>query len=306
MSKSFSVLKTNIGNMIQDSSSSMSTNIGVWINNRYRDVISRYEWEELIINQSLTASATVSAYALDADVGNIMFINDVTNGCYLAGNTEQQFYEEHYDTFDDTGTPERYFTKYDVVKAQPASAEKPTVKSSSASDTTQSILLRGISSNAEVYETISLNGTTAVTASNSYTRITGISKSSSTTGFISIMHNNESTLFSLMSRELLESQYRQLHIHPIPTGDIVYHIKAVRRILELSQTYDYPVIDVADTIELGAIADSWRYKRQFAKAQQYEFMYEKSVSDKIFQRLNRPDQINQFIPVVLNRDDGIL
>lgn len=306
MNKSFSVLKTNIGNMVSDTSSSFATKIGVWINNRYRDILSRYEWEELLHNFSLTASATVSGYKLDMDLDRIEFILDATNDSYLTELGEQEFYQQYYDVFDDTGTPERFFQKYDVVNSQPTSAEKLTFKSSSASDTTQSILLRGIANSVEIYESINLSGATVASATNSYTRVLGISKSAATTGRISAMLNDAATVISLMPPETLESRYKQIHLHPIPTGTVIYHIKAIRKILPLAQDYDYPILDIADTIELGAEADAERAKRQFGKAQQFELLYEKSLSEKIFQRLNQPGHIIQFIPTPLNRDNGIL
>ena len=244
MNKDFSTIKSNIGTMVQDTSSTMATKIGVWVNNRYRNFISRYEWDELIYNFSLTASATVSAYNLDEDVDRLLFILDATNSCNITINNEQEFYQENYDVFNDTGTPERCFIKRDVVRSQPASAEQITVKSSSASDTTQTVLIRGISSSVELYESISLSGTTVATATNSYTRLLGISKSAATVGYLTVMHNDESTVLSLMAKEQLESRYKQLHLHPIPTGAIVYHIKAKRRILPLQPESDTAIIQL--------------------------------------------------------------
>jgi len=307
MNKSFSTIKSNIGTLVQDTSSAMDTNIGVWVNNRYRDIISRYDWDELVYNFSLTSTASVSAYALDEDVDRLMFVLDTTNDGYLAIDSEQQFYQENYDTFDSTGTPERCFIKYDVVRSQPASAEKVTVKSSSASDTSQTVFVRGISSSSEVYESLLLSGTSVVSASNSYTRLLSISKSAETVGKVTIMENDASTVLSVLAMEQLESDYKQLHLHKIPSGTVVYHIKAGRRILPLSQDYDYPVIrEMADVIELGGVADALRYKRQFMKAREYEFLYEKAISEKLFKRVSQPGQVIMMNPSALNRDDGIL
>ncbi len=308
MNKDFGVMKSNIGTLIQDTSSSMATNIGVWINIRYRSVLQRFEWDELFHNFSLTSTATISACALDADVDRLSWILDATNGGYLAEYQEASFYQQYYDTFDDTGTPERYFLKWDVVKTQLASAEKVTIKSSSASDITQTLLVRGITtSGVETYDVLTLTGTIAVTAANTYTRILGLSKSASAVGNISVYHNDETTVLSLFSPQQLESRYLQMHIHPIHTGTVIYHAKALRRILPLYHSNDYPVVrDIADVLELGAVADGLRLKRQFSKAREYDFLFEKQLSEKIFQRDSRPNLIHQFIPTPLNRDDGLL
>ena len=48
MAKQFSTMKTNVGNMIQDTSSAMATLIGVWINDAYHDAWRRCLWSDLI------------------------------------------------------------------------------------------------------------------------------------------------------------------------------------------------------------------------------------------------------------------
>lgn len=307
MNKAFGVMKTNVGNMVGDNSTTFATNIGVWINNRYEDVFSRYDWEELEYTQSITSTASVSAYAFNEDAGNIIFALDQTNGMYLTINTEQQFLQENYDSTDDTGTPERCFITRDVVREQPSSTTKPVLKSSSASDTTQTVTIRGISGGYETYESVTLNGTTLASATNSYSRILGISKSGVTTGYVTVYENDATTILSALPAEQLESRYKQINLHPIPTGTLVYNFRVRRNVLPLNNAYDYPVIDgIGEIIELGACADAWRYKRQFQKAREFDYLYEKKLSERIFQRTAQPGVIIQMTPTSLNRDDGIL
>jgi len=307
MNKSFSQIKSNIGSRVQDTSSTLGTLIGYWVNDKYRDVISRYEWDELYFPHTINASGSVSAYALPSDADRIIICLDSTNGENISEVTNQQFYLENYDTWNSTGTPDKYFLTYDVVKSQPASAETLTVKSSSASDTTQTIFVRGLVSGEETYENITLNGTSVASATNSYTRILGVSKSASTVGYVTVMENDETTVLSVLPGEQLESSYKIINFHPIPTGAITYKTIIKRRTLPLAQNYDYPVVkDIADIIELGGTAEAWRYKRQFSKAQAFDVMYEKMLSEKIYQREAQPNRINQFTPTALDRDDGIL
>jgi hypothetical protein len=307
MNKSFSVLKSNVGTYVQDSSTAFSSNIGIWINNKYQDILSRHDWEELYYIMSLTASANVSAYGLNDDVDKMIFIIDSTNGNYLTENSETQFHQEHYDVLDDVGTPQRYFIKYDVVKSQPASAAKLTLKSSSASDVTQSILIRSIIDGGEYYETVSLSGTSVRTATQSSSRVLGISKTAVTAGNITVYDNDGVTVLAFMPPEKLESRYRQLHLHPIPSGETVYHLRVKRKVLPLNQNYDYPIVSGIDNIiETGAAADAWRSKRQFSKAREYDYLYEKMLQEKIFQRVAQPNQVILTNPSALNRDDGIL
>lgn len=308
MNKNFSTMKSNIGSFVQNTSASFATLIGVWINNRYRDVINSYDWPQLYHTQSIAVSASVSAYALDENTDRVIFAHDTTNDNYLAILTEEQFLQGHYDDWDTTGTPTRCFIKSDVVKAQPASAEKLTLKSSSASDASQIIFIRGITSTGgETYESITLNGTTVASATNSYTRILGLSKSTASVGKVTIYENDASTVLSELSPENLESRYKALHLHYIPSGALTLRVKTKRRITPLSQNYDYPVIeDVSDILEAGTQADAWRYKRQFSKANVLETQYQVMKSDRIFHEVSQPGLIHQMTPTPLQRNDGII
>jgi hypothetical protein len=294
MNKSFSQLKTNVGNRVQDTGSSFATLIGYWVNDKYRDVVSRYDWEELFFTTTITASANTTTYALAEDVESILQCLDVNNDIEMVES----------DDLDDIDVSDAYFLTYDVVKSQPSSAEKVVIKSSNSSDLNQTVLLRGIVSGSEMYESISLNGVTPASAVNSYSRILGISKSAITSGYVTISENDELTVLSILAPEQLESSYRILNT---PDRATTYKIRVKRRVLPLSQNYDYPVVkDVSDIIELGATAEAERYKRQFSKAQAYDVMYEKCIGEKIFQRENRPNKIHQFFPETYDRDSGIL
>jgi hypothetical protein len=305
--KSFSVITANVGSFVQDTSSALSTLIGLWVNNRYQDVIRSYDWEQLYHNQSITTTANTSAYGFDENTERLVYAVDITNDMPINIVTEQDFLQNYGDALTDTGSPDTCFLASDVVASQPASGQL-IIKSSSASDTTQTILLRGISSTAgEVYESLTCNGTTAVTASNNYTRVLGFSKSGATAGKITLYDNDGTTARAVMSPETLVSRYKILNLYPVPSGAVTVKLRSRRRITPLSQTYDYPIIeDISDIIEIGAQADAWRYKRQFSKANTLETQYQIMKSDRIFKEVAQPGIVHQFQPEVLDRDEGII
>jgi hypothetical protein len=306
--KSFSTMKSNVGSFVMDTSTTMGTLIGVWINNRYRDIVNAYDWEQLYHNQSVTTTANTSAYAFDENTERLIHGVDITNDCPINIVTEQDFLQNYGDALTDTGTSDTCFLTSSPVASQPASAQTLIVKSSSASDTTQTLLLRGLTSTAnEIYESLTLNGTTAVTATNSYTHILGISKSAVTTGKIKIYENDGSTLLAEMSPESTVSRYKILNLYPIPSGAVTIKLRTKRKTLPLSQDYDYPIIDeISDILEIGAQADAWRYKRQFNKMGALETQYQVLKSDRIFREVNQPGIVHQFQPEALDRDEGIL
>jgi len=247
---------------------------------------------------------------MDENTDRLIFVKDRTNSSYVEVITEQTFLENYYDDLDTTGQPEVCYLTSESIRTQPASGEKITFKSSSTSDTTQKLLVRGITSTGgETYENLTCNGTTAVTASNTYTKILGLSKSAATTGKISVYENDESTLKAELSPETLVSRYKSVNFHPIPgdTQTITYQIRCKRKVTPMSQDYDYPTIeDIDDIIEVGAQADLWKYKRQFAKATALETQYQIMKSDRIYREVAQPGIIHQFQPQALNRDEGIL
>jgi hypothetical protein len=306
--KSYSVLKSNVGSFIQDTSSSLESLIGIWINNRYKDVVNSYDWEQLYHNQTFASTANRSSYPMDENTDRLIFVKDRTNQSYTEVITEQDFLENYYDDLDTTGQPEVCYLTSSPVTTQPASAEKLTLKSSSASDITPTVLIRGITSTGgETYETLTLTGTTAVTASNTYSKVLGISKSQATIGKITVYENDESTIKAELSPETLVSRYKSINFHPIPAETVTYQIRSRRRITPLSQDYDYPMIeDIDDIIELGAQADAWRYKRQFAKSTSLETQYQVLKMERIHQEVAQPGIIHQFQPMALDRDEGIL
>jgi hypothetical protein len=306
--KSFSVLKTNVGLMVQDTSSAFATLLGIWINNRYRDIVNSYDWEQLYHNQSITTTANTSAYPFDENTERLIYAVDITNDRPINIITEQDFLQNYGDTLTDTGESDTCFLASAPVRSQPGSGEALIVKSSSASDTTQTILVRGITSTTnEVYESLSLSGTTAVTATNSYTEILGLSKSLATVGKVKIYENDGTTLIAEMSPESLVSRYKLINLYPIPSGAVTVQLRSKRKVLPLSQNYDYPIIeDIADVIEFGVQADAWKYKRQFSKGNAFETQYQIAKMDRIHREVAQPGIVHQFQAEPLNRDEGIL
>lgn len=304
--KSFSVQKSNVGLMVQDTSSALATLIGIWINNRYRDIVNSYDWEQLYHNQSVDTTANTSAYAFDPSTERLIYAVDITNDCPINIVTEQDFLQNYGDALTDTRSPDTCFLASSPVASQPGSGEKLIVKSSSTSDTAISVLLRGISSSSEVYESLNLSGTTAVTASNTYTEVLGFSKSGASVGKVTLYDNDGATSRAVLSMEGLNSRYKILNLYPVPSGAVTVKMRSKRKVRELAQSYDYPIIeDISDIIELGAQADAWRYKRQFAKATALETQYQIAKMQRIHNEVAQPGIVHQFQPEPLNRSEGI-
>jgi hypothetical protein len=304
MNKSLSQLKTNIGAECQDSGSAFATIIERFINRRYFQILRAINWRNIQPDYTFDTVGGTQRYVLPDDFGKEMVCTDSTNNKELTRTTLEQLYETYQD-ISDTGTVERYCVIEDCVQAQPTSASRLTIVSSSTADTTQSVLIRGISGGIETYETVTLTGTTdaLTSATQTYTRIKGISKSAVTAGKITIDSNSAAVTQAIIPPETLETRYKLILLHYVPTTIATIAIPYIINPMPLSQTYDYPVLDIGDLIEIGALADCWRYKRQFSKAQAMEIGFNQQLQEYIFSQENQPNQIHQMIPTVFNRDD---
>lgn len=86
-----------------------------------------------------------------------------------------------------------------------------------------------------------------------------------------------------------------------PASDITVKLPYVVKPTEMSDSSDTPVLDLEDLIEMGALADAWRYKRQFAKASTMEALFEKKLSYYIWEQENKQNQVKMFSPNVYDR-----
>lgn len=299
--KSFTQLKTNIGAEVQNSSSAFATIIGRFINRRYFQILRAINWQNIQPDYTFATVSGTQRYVLPDDFGKEISCTDKTNDIELSKTTLEKLYEDYAD-ISSSGTVERYCIIEDCVQAQPSAASVLAIVSSSSADTTQTIFIRGIVSGVETYESVTLTGTDSVNSANSYTRIKGISKSAVTAGKVTITSNAAAVTNAVIPKETLETRYKLAVLHYVPAGVYTIAMPHIINPMPLSQDYDYPVIDIGDLIELGTLADVWRYKRQFAKAQTLEILFNQQLQEYIFAKENEPNMIHQFIPIPYDRE----
>lgn len=292
MNKTFTVMKSNVGTNIQDTSTAMATVIGNYINDIYFDLQKRFNWDLIDHDYTLTTVASQQFYSLPANFGKELYVLDSTNGLSLVRESLPIIYEKYPATLGSTGTVERYAIFKSPVKMQPTATGTLSVVSSDASDTTQTVFVRGISSGVEVGESISLNGLTPVVSSNSYSEIISISKSASTTGKVTITSGSDT--LAVIAPSVLDYKVTLLMLHAVPSQALVLKIPYKIAPSPLSEAYDVPLFDFGDLIEKGATMMALRYKRQYAKADDWERDYEKGIQNTIWSEVNQPNMAYKF------------
>lgn len=296
MNKTFGTMKTNVGENIQDTSAEMKSVIGVYLNNRLTEVRQRLDLfgSERTDYTFNTVSGTQD-YVLPDDFGKEINVVDITNNVELGRQSTQEYVRSNSGDLDASGTATKYVILDDNVRAQPLSASVFTIVSDNAADN-QTIHVRGLVSGVEQSEDKALNGTSSVSGTILFDRILGISKSGVTAGTVTVTTNSGAVTVASIAPTALVSRVRKIRLMDIPNGVVTIQIPYLTKQLPMSSDYDYANIDCDEALEAGATADSWRYKRQFAKAQSYEALFEKALANIAFNMANQPNLVNRFNP----------
>jgi len=100
----------------------------------------------------------------------------------------------------------------------------------------------------------------------------------------SLNENGEPLRYSVFTDD---SGNIKMRFHPVPNSVRTINVPYLVGVTDLSADSDTPINDFGDIIEVGAIADAWRYKRQFAKARDFEMLFEERLETLIWEMENR-------------------
>lgn len=303
MNKTFSEIVDNVQADVQDTSSAFDAIVRKYVNNRYFQVLRAINWNAIRNDYTFDTVGGTQEYVLPDDFGKELHVRDITNGFELGYVDLQKLLTDYPDDFGEEGSVAKYYISEDTVQGQPSSASVIAVKSSSASDTTQTVLIRGISGGSETSESVTLTGTTPANSTNSYSRVKAVSKSSNTTGIITLTSNSAAVTVATLAPKVLTSYCKKIGFHYGPASALTISVPYYIKPLPMTEDYDYPIIDIADLIEIGAKADAWRYKRQGAKANDAETRFAIELQGYIWNQENQPNRITQFVPVTYNQDN---
>jgi hypothetical protein len=294
MNRTFTTMKTNVGNNVMDTSSATATVIGTYLNDVYFDLLRRINWKNVDDDYSFSTVAGTKDYVLPDNFKKELHVYDATNDKELARIDRQILINQYPTTVDDTGVAVRYLIFDSPVQAQPSSSSVLSIVSDNAGDTTQTLYVRGLSGGVEVTESVTLNGTSAQASTTAFTEIISFSKSAATTGKVTITSNSGAVTNAVIAPDIVDYKVKLIRLHPAPSGVATIRVPYIINPQPLLNDYDTPLLDAADVIEQGATAIILRRKRQYAKAQEWERIFEKSVNALIWDLENQPNMVKQF------------
>ena len=109
--------------------------------------------------------------------------------------------------------------------------------------------------------------------------------------------------FEYMTTDTPAARGKKIRLVRVPSAVITVALPYIVEPAALSSDTDNVIIPCEDALEYGATADAWRYKRQFAKAGEFEKLYERAISILIWNKENSYNQPHLFTPITFNRDD---
>ena len=106
MAKTFTTIQTDVGNNVQDTSNDMKSLISVYINDRYRDILRRVNWDTIDEDYTFTTVGGTQDYTMESDFKKEVYVYDTTNNIQLKRITLQDYADNYVE--EASGNPTKY------------------------------------------------------------------------------------------------------------------------------------------------------------------------------------------------------
>lgn len=284
-----------------------------WASYRYDRIMRTFPWAELVRKYDLSVVSGTSDYALQSDVDKIIAMSDITNGQLISEETIQsheRFVAPVLEVAGDIQTskqPNLYrFIGTRSVKALLSVADTVQVLSTSASDISPKVVrIVGLVSGTEVAESIVLTGATAATSNNTFdsgselTISVGTSDGTinDTVGTITVRETiTTANTLAVLPAGAKTQTYNWVSLSPQPAAALTARIWYKKKWRRLVNDNDIPIIDCADEIIEGVIADALWEDGQSEEAQAKENKFNLLVTELWRANSKSTNLIKQAVP----------
>ena len=216
------------------------------VNRAYRRILSLSGQVSSQREFTLTSVSGTSQYGLGPYVKRILNIDDPTNNRQVEQITKGD-YAALYPGTTTSGDPRNYYILGSFgVNAQPSSASALSFASDATSDN-GSIRINGFVSGVYTTEEVTLNGTSAVASSNSYTTVERITKIQEDTtnhaGTVTVTSNSAAVTVVKIPFHMDSPTHLWVEFYPKPDAAITYTVRAEMNKPNLINDGDWPDID---------------------------------------------------------------
>jgi len=276
-------MKTNVGNQVQDTSSSLATKIGVWLNDKYRDIWRRVAWSGITDDDyTFTGVIGQANYDLPSDFEEERYVSNVTQGIRLIRRLIGEWWRDNTRAYDqgtlDNGTSRNYV----ILRENINSSGKPlgVIKLDAPPDATDTFAM------PYKRKQVDLLGTTGTCTTDTASKIIA-SASTFITDLVQPgmrVKNTTDTTYGLVTSVDSETQLT-MDTDLCPDGDETFTV-----------SNEVLILDIENIMELGAISEAFAYKGFFQKAAYFANRYEIELRRRIGQERSAINQRYQMVP----------
>lgn len=253
-----------------------------------------FSWR-ILAGLTLTTVADQQEYVLSPliDMGKALYFTERTSPRKIFVTSRERFVRAYPDPTTNSSIPEiAYFSGYSPVLNQPSSASVLSVVSSGSDNAV--IKIDGLnSSGILIGEEITLNGTTTVSSTNSFSRIIGRSVNGFLSGIVTITSNSGGVTVDTISPRSRQGMYPKLVFHPIPDSTYTLYYDAHTLLPDIVEDNDMSLIpeQYHDALEHYCIYRGYRHKKDTQNALEAKQAFEEVVSQAVIDDRGPPRKL---------------
>lgn len=238
------------------------------------------QWSFKLRQFSFITTASQEGYVLPKLVGEVYKLKS-SGSPYDITVVNEDTFDRNIPNPTSTGNPEfaRLFEMVGV-ETQPSSASAITVVSSNANDIGQKVLIKGLVSGQVDYEELTLNGTTNVNGSKSFSEIYAVTKSAETAGRITVTSNSGVVTNVILATQEKVVRLRKVRLYPIPSSTLTITVKSYGLHPELTNAYEDTEIPTRWDYVVDQFAFAYALQAK-GKEQLEEFVAQMQLADKM-------------------------
>ncbi len=296
-------LRDNIESTVRDTQ--ISTLVDSYINLAGLEIHNYHDWTFLRRKQTFSTVASQEDYNLDSEIDRIAVLRQISTPTRMVYIPDHLFYQLLPDPENQSAGVPRYYRLWEETgfSTNLAAADTVYVKSDSTSDGSSfNVILVGRNSSGEIVsESLTLNGTTAVTSTTTWAAagLMRVSKSAQTTGTVTVYRTTGATVLSELEPENLSPRYKRLSMYPVPSAVVTMYLEYYEGYRPLVNATDVPQIDTKWNWVLreGALARAWEYKQSEQLSLAHRAIFVQGLQQMKAQDLRNVD----YIPVLQSR-----
>jgi len=271
MLRPFSILVTEAGQKGQDTSTTRKTRIKESMNRYYQTLWRKFMWHEVtVVDRAISVSSGTDVVVIPKDIEIVHALTELTSDIVLQPSSPYIFQAKYVSERLVGSQPYAYVKAgFRPLETLPSTDSTLTFVSSSTADTTQTITVRAkhLSTDEEITQEISLNGTTPATSTVTFDKdeIYEITKSARTTGTVTIKDSGGTTLDTIAPDEY-HNRYDIVRLQGNTDADKTIYLTGQRRCQEMIYDGSIPEFDCCDALVHFAVAEIFESRGQFQPA----------------------------------------